>query len=239
MNKVRPLLVRPSLRAVLGQASPKFDLQQVFTGRKIVLVNLAKGMMGPEAAALLGAVVVGQLWQTALERSAIQAERRQPVFIFVDEFQDYLSLPTDLGDALAQARGLGVSMTLAHQHLSQLSPQMRSAVLANARSRVVFQLAAEDARVFAADTALAPEDFRSLGAFEAYAQLVAGDAVQPWLSLRTLPAPAAISDPATVRRLSRERYAIALSQVDQELARLRSGGREGDLGPKRRTGGEK
>jgi hypothetical protein len=237
LNKIRPLLVRPSLRAVLGQAAPRFDLRQVFTERKILLVNLAKGLLGPEAAGLLGNIVVGQLWQTALERSAIPAERRPPVFIYVDEFQDYLSLPTDLADALAQARGLKVGLTLAHQHLGQLSPQMRSAVLANARSRVVFQLAAEDAKVFATDTNLLPEDFRTLTAFEAYAQLVAGDAVQPWLSLRTLPAPPLSSNPDEVRRRSREQYAVSRAEVDSALQRLR-GAREGDLGPKRRIGGE-
>jgi hypothetical protein len=240
LNKVRPLLVRPSLRAVFGQVSPRFQLRQVFTERKILLVNLAKGLMGPEAAALLGSIVVAQLWQTAQQRSAIPAERRHPVFVFVDEFQDYLNLPTDLADALAQARGLGIGLTLAHQHLGQLSPQMRSAVLANARSRVVFQLAAEDAKVFAgSDAALAPEDFRTLAAFEAYAQLVAGDSVQRWLSLRTLPPPQASSDPDKLRALSRSQYATSLAHVDQQLQQLRIGGREGDLGPRRRTGGDR
>jgi hypothetical protein len=240
LNKVRPLLVRPSLRAVLGQVSPRFQLRQVFTQRKILLVNLAKGLMGSEAAALLGSIVVAQLWQTAQERSAISAERRHAVFVFVDEFQDYLNLPTDLADALAQARGLGVGLTLAHQHLSQLSPQMRSAVLANARSRVVFQLAAEDAKVFAgADTALTPEDFRTLGAFEAYAQLVANDSVQPWLSLRTLPPSPASSDPDKLRALSRSQYATSLAHVDQQLQQLRGNARGRDLGPRRRTGGDK
>jgi len=241
LNKVRPLLVRPSLRAVLGQVSPRFQLRQVFSERKILLVNLAKGLMGSEAAALLGSIVVAQLWQTAQQRSALSAERRHAVFVFVDEFQDYLNLPTDLADALAQARGLGVGLTLAHQHLSQLSsPQMRSAVLANARSRVVFQLATEDAKVFAgADTALAPEDFRTLGAFEAYAQLVANDSVQPWLSLRTLPPSPASIDPNKVRALSRSQYATSLAHVDQQLQQLRSNARERDLGPRRRTGGDK
>jgi hypothetical protein len=240
LNKVRPLLVRPSLRAVLGQVSPRFQLRQVFTQRKILLLNLAKGLMGPEAAALLGSIVVAQLWQTALERSAIPATKRHPVFVFLDEFQDYLNLPTDLGDALAQARGLGIGLTLGHQHLGQLSPQMRSAVLANARSRVVFQLAAEDAKAFgASDQVLAAEDFRSLAAFEAYAQLVASDSVQPWLSLRTLPAPPVSRDPDSVRACSRSEYAISPSHVDQQLQELRGSTRVGDLGPRRRAGGEK
>lgn len=239
LNKVRPLLVRPSLRAVLGQVSPRFRLRQVFTERKILLLNLSKGLMGPEAAALLGSVIVAQLWQTALERSAIPAEKRHPVFVFLDEFQDYLNLPTDLGDALAQARGLGIGLALSHQHLGQLSPQMRSAVLANARSRIAFQLAAEDAKAFgSSDAVLVAEDFRSLAAFEAYAQLVASDAVQPWLSLRTSASPPLLSDPDSVRARSRHAYGVAPAHVDQQLQALRGSTRVGDLGSRRRAGGE-
>ena len=59
---------------------------------------------------------------------------------------------------------------------------MRSAVLANAQSRIAFRLPTEDARTIAADSALDPEDFQNLGAFECYAQLVASAAVQPWCS---------------------------------------------------------
>ena len=91
----------------------------------------------------------------------------------------------------------------------------------------------------AADTALAAEDFRTLAAFEAYAQIVADDAVQPWLSLRTAPASPAVSDADAVRRFSREQYATSLAHVDAELQRLRGGGRGGDLGPKQRIGGER
>ena len=73
-------------------------------------------------------------------------------------------LPTDLGDALGQARGLGVGFALAHQHLQQLDPATRAAVLANARNRVAFQLAHDDARVWPAASRLPEaEDFSSLG----------------------------------------------------------------------------
>jgi hypothetical protein len=237
LNKVRPLLVRPSLRAVLGQAQG-FDLGEVFHGRKIVLVDLARGELGGEGAALLGAVVVSQLWAEAQRRSSVHVDHRHPVMVYLDEFQDYLSLPVDLADALAQARGLGVGLTLAHQHLAQLSPSVRAAVLANARSRVCFQLAADDARAFASPgSMLEAEDFASLPAFEAYAQLVAGDAVQPWFSLATHLPPPTCSDPSEVRRLSRERYGVPPAEVDRQLGELRRGNSPGDLEPKRREAG--
>lgn len=186
MRRLRPFLLRPELRAIIGQAHPKFDLREVFTKRRVLLVNLSKGTLGPETAALLGSLLMTGLWQATLGRSRVPPERRHVVPIYVDEFQDYLRLPVDFADALAMARGLGVAFTLAHQFLHQLDPAIGSSVLANAQSRVVFRLAADDARILASGSALDPEDFQSLGAFECYAQLVAGGSVQPWCSARTL-----------------------------------------------------
>ena len=139
----------------------------MFTERKILLVNLAVGQLGPETAALLGSTIVSLLWATILGRSAIAPERRHPVFVYVDEFQTFLHLPVDFADALAQARGLGVGFILAHQYLAQLQPAIRTAVL-NVQSRVAFRLAAEDARTLASGQ-LAPEDLQGLQAFERYA----------------------------------------------------------------------
>jgi Type IV secretion-system coupling protein DNA-binding domain len=240
MNKLRPLLVRPDLRAIIGQAKPRFELRQVFTERKILLVNLAAGQVGPETSALLGSLVISQLWQATLGRSAIPAERRHPVSIVLDEFQVYLHLPVDIADALAQARGLGVGFALAHQFLHQLDPAMRSAVLANAQSRVAFRLPSEDARLVAPGGSLAAEDFQGLGAFEAYAQLVSDGAVQPWCSVRTLPPGEAISDPVAVRAASRETYGVDRRAIDRDLELLLTGsGRAGpdDLTPRRRGEG--
>jgi hypothetical protein len=239
MNKLRPLLLRPELRAIVGQTRGSFDLRRIFTERKVLLVSLSKGLLGPETAALLGSLVVSQLWQAVLGRAAIAPERRHPVFVYVDEFQDYLHVPLDLADALAQARGLGVGFTLAHQYLHQLDPAMRSAVLANAQSRVAFRLPGEDARVMAADTALAVEDFQSLGAFQCYAQLVANAAVQPWCSARTVLPGLPISEPAMVRAASRATYGVDRAAVEAELHELFVGRHSAadDLAPRRRSGG--
>ena len=87
-NKLRPLLLRPELRAIIGQAAPRFEMRQVFTERKILLVNLSRGTLGPETAALLGSLVVSLLWEAILGRSAVDPRRRHPVCIFLDEFPD-------------------------------------------------------------------------------------------------------------------------------------------------------
>src|SRR5581483_1804874 len=144
-----------------------------------------------EAAALLGSLVVAQLWQAVQARTALPAEERPLTFAYIDEFQDYLHLPTGVEDVLAQARGLGLGLTLAHQHLGQLPTRIRDAVLANARSRVVFQLAASDARTVARELAphLSAADLQGLGEYEVVASLSAGARVAAPVTGVTLPPP--------------------------------------------------
>ena len=220
MNKLRPLL-RPGLRGVLGQRHPRFDLRQVLTERKVLLVPLQRGVIGPEAAGLLGSFVIAELWQAIQGRAALPEAKRPPVMVYVDEVQDYLHLPTDLAEALAQARGFGVGFTLAHQFLGQLPKPMRTALLANARSRICFQLPPEDATVLAKGHGeLSADDLTALGRYEAYASLFTAGQVTPYASVRTLPPAPPQSDPAELRRVSREAWGQPLTTIEASFADL-------------------
>lgn len=224
MNKLRPLLLRERVRLVVGQVRPRFDIGDVFRRRQVLLVPLNKGLLGGEAAGLIGSFVLAQLWASAQGRSRIAPARRRPVTVIVDEFQDFLHLPTDLTDALAQARGLGLSFVVAHQHLAQLTPAVRASVLANARSRVCFRLSADDAGVIARTTQLLDaSDFQSLDRYEVYASLVADGATQAYCSAVTRPLPAAGDAAERIRRLSRERYGRPKAEVEAELRTLLGG----------------
>jgi hypothetical protein len=75
MNKLRQWLLRPSLRAVLGQREPRLQLSQVFTENKILLVPLRKAILGPEAAALLGSLVVAQSGRTTPRTGSAPGDR--------------------------------------------------------------------------------------------------------------------------------------------------------------------
>jgi hypothetical protein len=223
MNKLRPLL-RPNVRAILGQREPRFQLRQVLTERKILLVPLRRGLIGPEAASLIGSLVVAELWQAIQERAGQAPRRRQPVMVYVDEVQDYLHLGTDLGEALAQARGYGVGFHLAHQFIAQLPADMRAAIASNARSRIGFQLAHADAVELAkGHPELTAEDFMTLGQYEIYASLFAAGRVMPYASGKTLPPGPAISQPEALRRLSREQYGCPLDEVEAGFAELLTG----------------
>ncbi|WP_433702998.1 type IV secretory system conjugative DNA transfer family protein [Prescottella equi] len=220
MNKLRPLL-RPAMRATLGQRRPRVAMAHVLRESQILLVPLQQGVLGPATAQLLSAVILAELWHAIRERAALPEAQRPPVMIYIDEVQDFLRLPTDLADALATARSLGAAFHLAHQYRDQLPPAMRAAVDANARSRICFQLGATDAKVMAAgQSVLTAEDFTALGRYEIYASLVQHGSVQPWASGRTIAPPALSSDPATLRRCSRAQYGQALDGVEADFAAL-------------------
>jgi hypothetical protein len=230
MNKLRPLL-RPGLRGVIGQRAPRLSLQQLLADRRVLLVPLQRGVIGTDAAGLLGSLLVAELWQVIQARAALPAAQRHPVMVYIDEVQDYLHTGTDLGEALAQARGYGAGFTLAHQFLDQLPPDMRAAVLANTRSRVVFTLGDRDARVLAqGHPELTPTDLTALGPYEIYASLLAGGRPSPYASGRTLPLPPPTIDPAVVPRRSRDRWGRSLDAVERDLADLLRSD-DVDLGP--------
>jgi hypothetical protein len=248
MNKLRQFLLRPQLRAVLGQTEPKFSLRDLFGKRRIVLVPLNKGIIGSEAARLLGSLIVGQLWTLALGRANLSPERRHIVSVFIDEVQDYLSLPTDLADALSQARGLGVGLTLAHQYRAQLPVSLRAGIDANARNKIVFGLNAGDAKDMAAMATgekLEALDFQLLPRFGVYVSLQQHGKATGWLSGSTLPAPPATTSATEVKAKSQARYGQSAEAVEREFLDLMGHGKSSSskganvpIGRKKRSGDE-
>lgn len=221
LNKLRQFLLRPGLRNVLGQAKPKFDLPDLFYKRKIVLVPLNKGLIGSESARLLGSLIVGLTWTLALSRAKLPPERRFPVEMYIDELQDYLSLPTDLSDALAQARGLGLGLTLAHQYFDQLPPDIRSGINANTRSKIFFGLNSADAKTAAGMAPeLTAEDFMGLPRYQVYAAFQCGGRNTGWVQGRTLPPPPALKDAAELKAHSQKTYGIPSGQVETDYLKL-------------------
>lgn len=239
LNKTRSFLSRQSIRRILGQPRPRFDLDDLFgTGRRrIVLVSLNRGQLGPEASGLLGALLLSQLWAAIQRRAVLPAEARHPVMVVIDEFQDYLKLPIDFGEVLAQARGLGVSLTVAHQHLRQLPGELRASVLANARSRFVFRPADDDLKTLAGALGIAPEDLATLGAYQVSGRLVLDGALTPAFGVATRPLRPATTDADALRAASRARFGADGAAVDAALlARWEQGASppSGPIGVRRR-----
>ncbi len=147
LNKAGQFAASPNVRAIIGQTSPKFDLSFAMDNRRIVIANLAKGVIGEQAANLLGSLFVSHLQLVAMSRSTIAEEERVPFFVHVDEFQ---SFGTDaFASLMSEARKYGAHFCLSHQFTDQIAPHVRAAVLGNAGTLIVFRVGGADAKLLA------------------------------------------------------------------------------------------
>ena len=236
MNKLRQYLLRPSLRAILGQADPTFRLRDVFKDNKVVLVPLNEALIGPITAQLLGSLIVAETWSATLERASEADPASRPATVVIDEVQQYLHLPVSIDDALSRSRSYGVGWHLAHQHRAQLPHSTRAAVDSNAKSKIVFGLLdPDDASAMAKQApGLQAVDFLSLGQYQAYANLTAEGAPTGWALVRTLPAPEPTGQAEQIRSRSRERYASPVPQATGPDNSSAGTGDGDDVGRKRR-----
>ncbi len=219
LNKLRDFLIRPRLRRLLCQSESTVDMRAVVDGRKILLADLSVGLWGETTAALIGSFLVARIWQAVLARSAVTEEERRDFFLYLDEFQHFIGIAGPFSDALAEARSLRLSLTIANQHLGQLTRELRDAVASNARSRIVFQCGQDDAAYLARE--FAPLDaaaLMSLGRFEAATRLaIDGQTSRPFTLRTLLPAAARdVASPSQVRAAAR-RFAHPVDEIDAEL----------------------
>lgn len=212
LTRLRQFLLRPSIRAVLDQAAPRFDLRDLFDKPRILVVPLNRGLLGPVAAELVGSLLVSQLWQLTLARAEVPKGRRRPVSIYLDEAQMFVKHESDLGEALEQSRSMNVAWHLAHQHRAQMPSSLLAGIAANARNKIQFQADPVDAAAVTKHSALTPEDVMKLPPYHVYVDLMADGAQSGWFSAVTLPPPVTLSDPDAVLAESRLRYGSQVAE---------------------------
>jgi RecA/RadA recombinase len=147
LNKVGQIAASPHLRLILGQVAPRLDLSFTMNNKRILIANLAKGTIGEQAANLLGSLLVSHLQLIAMERGTLPLEDRIPFFAHIDEFQTFSS--DAFASLLSEARKFALHFCLANQYTDQLSHAVRSAVIGNAGTLVVFRVGSRDAELLA------------------------------------------------------------------------------------------
>lgn len=220
LNKARAFAARARLRGVLGQSDGAVNFPRLISERQILLVNLAAGRLGTEAAYLLGALLFAGLWDAVSARAGQPSHRRPVVMATLDEFQHLVALPTPAENVLAEARGYGLGMVLAHQHMGQLGNDLQQAVRVNARSKLVFATGRKDATVLASELGgpLTPEDLMGIPAYEAVVSCFAGGVTQPPATIATQPLPPPLRSAAAVYQRSRDRHGVDRAAVDLAMA---------------------
>lgn len=146
-NKLGALLTDPRLYRVLVAPEQPISFRKIMDGGGALVVNLAKGRLGEDGAALLGGLIASTIGLAALSRADSPSDTRRPFFLYIDEFQSFTTLA--FVNMLAELRKYGVALTLAHQHLHQLDTDVRHAVLGNVGTTISFRVGPEDAGVMA------------------------------------------------------------------------------------------
>lgn len=218
LNKFRQFLLRPQLRAMLGQTNPNFSLAEIFKSRKIVLIPLNKSIIGSESAKLIGSLITSMLWMLILRQSSVEPSKRQSVFIYIDETPSFLGIPNaNLDEALSQSRQFNVGWNIGFQHLAQMSPQLKAGIESNVANKVVFGLNLDEAREMAKYTLeIDKEDFYSLPPFWSYIRTEVSPNAYRWFIGKTYPPKPKIRD-SRIPFLSLSQYGQDISEIESQF----------------------
>ncbi len=145
LNKVGAFTANPLVRNIIGQPKSSFNIRQIMDERKILIVNLSRGLVGEDNAALLGALLVTKVQLAAMSRADVGAEQREPFYLYVDEFQNFAT--DSFATILSEARKYGLCLTVANQYTAQMMQEVKDAVFGNVGSLVAFRMSADDSRV--------------------------------------------------------------------------------------------
>ena len=144
LNKVGAFTANPLVRNIIGQPKSSFNIRRIMDERKILVVNLTRGLVGEDNASILGALLVTKIQLAAMSRADIPAEQRSPFYLYVDEFQNFAT--DSFATILSEARKYGLNLTVANQYIAQMPIEVKDAVFGNVGSIVSFRMSADDAR---------------------------------------------------------------------------------------------
>ena len=215
-NKIGQFTANPIIRNIIGQPKSSFDIRKMMDEKKILIMNLSKGLIGETNANLLGSMLTTRIYLAAMSRADLSQEkmRSMPNFYFyVDEFQSFAN--ATFANILSEARKYHLNLTIAHQYIEQMEEEVRNAVFGNVGTIVSFRVGPFDAEVL--ETIFTPQflatDIVNLSFAQIYLTLmIDGMGSQPF-SATTLPP---ISPPI----ISYKDVAIASSRA--QFTRLRA-----------------
>ena len=189
-NKIGQFTGNPLIRNIIGQPHSSFDIRTMMDEKKILLINLSKGLIGETNANLLGSMLTTRIYLAAMSRAdlPVAVMKTMPNFYFyVDEFQSFAN--ATFANILSEARKYHLNLIIAHQYVDQMEEDVRSAVFGNVGTTIAFRVGPFDAEVL--ETVFSPQflavDLVNLGFAQIYLSLmIDGIGSQPFSAI-TLP----------------------------------------------------
>jgi len=221
-NKVGQFTANPLIRNIIGQPKSSFDLRQIMDEKKIVIMNLSKGLVGESNANLLGSMLTTRIYLAAMSRADLsrdQLDQAPNFYFYVDEFQSFAN--ATFADILSEARKYKLNLTIAHQYIEQMEEEVRNAVFGNVGTIISFRVGPFDAEVL--ETIFAPQfyavDICNLGFAQVYLTLMIDGIGSKPFSAVTLPPieRPSISCKEMVIHSSRQQFSRPRAEVEQAI----------------------
>jgi hypothetical protein len=227
--KFGPFITNTTMRNIIGQPRSAFDIRQIMDEGKVLLVNLSKGKIGDTNAQLLGLIFVNKVSMAALSRADVPQDQRRRFYLYVDEFQNFV---TDaFSTILSEARKYELALIMAHQYIGQLvgkteaygdaNTKMRDAVFGNVGTIMSFKIGAEDAEFLAKEYApvLSEQDVIGVPNFNCYCKLTVNNVQSRPFSMATIWDESNRNEKLgrLIRDYSRLKYGRKKLFVDQEI----------------------
>ncbi|HEU0050998.1 MAG TPA: type IV secretion system DNA-binding domain-containing protein [Patescibacteria group bacterium] len=229
-SKLASFIYNDYMRPIVGQQKSAFNLFDAMNEQKIIILKLPKGQIGDLNAYLLGMIMIGKILDAALKRGEMPPEERKDFFLYVDEFQNFLT--DSITSILSEARKYGLCLVMAHQFIGQLTigagkdTTIRDAIFGNVGTMLIGRIGMEDAEFLAKEFVPVFTEFDLVNA-EAYTfnikLLIDNQASRPFNIHPVRPRHAASSELANmVRELSRYKYGRKRELVESEMTERRA-----------------
>ena len=223
ISKVGRFVENEMMRNIIGQSHSAFDFRQVMDEGKILLINLSKGKTGEVNSKLLGLIIVSKLQMAALSRADQPEDQRRDFYLYIDEFQNFVT--DSLATILSEARKYRLNLTMAHQYIAQLvheqNTKIRDAVFGNAGTMMSFRIGVEDAEIMAKEFAPVFNEFDvvNIERFSAYVKLMINGTGSRPFNMQTLPPPpfGSMEMATAIKKLSKLKYGRARAEVTADI----------------------
>jgi hypothetical protein len=225
-SKLTSFISNDMMRPIIGQQKSSFNFRDLMDNRKILLVELTKGVVGEMNAYLLGMIIVGKILMAALSRADMPAESRKDFYLYIDEFQNFTT--NSVCQILSEARKYGLDLIIAHQYIGQLSKgqdtTIRDAVFGNVGTMLSFKIGSEDSEFLVKEFAPVFNEFDLINVDKGTAclkLLVDNSTTRPF-SLKTIWPLLGVKRedmPSKIKTLSRLKFGQDRRLVELEISR--------------------
>ena len=235
-SKLASFIYNDYMRPIVGQQKSAFNFYDAMNQQKIILVKLSKGKVGDLNAYLLGMIIIGKILNASLSRAQLPAEERKDFYLYVDEFQNFLT--DSITTILSEARKYGLNLIVAHQFIGQLTQgankdtSIRDAIFGNVGTMVAFRIGVEDAEFLSKEfvPVFSEYDLVNVEAFTANIKMLIDNTASRPFNFMPIMAkrPASKETADLIRNLSRFKFGVRRELIEAKMAEMRDAAYLGD-----------